>query len=91
MGRDLEGMTPRNILATVVKLLLASLAVGLVLSALNITSFKAVFSGISELIGYAMDQGGEFAAWAFDYVVLGAAVVVPVWLVIAIFRRLRKR
>lgn len=84
-------MRPHNIVATVVKLLLASLAVGLVLSALDITSFKEVFAGISELTRYAVDQGGDFAAWAFGYIVLGAAVVVPVWLVIALFRRLRQR
>ena len=84
-------MMPRNVLATVVKLLLASLAAGLVLSALNITSFGEVFAGIGELTRYAVDQGGEFAAWAFGYIVLGAAVVVPIWLVIALFRRLRKR
>lgn len=83
-------MMPRNILGTVVKLLLASLAVGLVLSALNITS-KEVFDRIGELARYAVDTGGDLVAWAFGYIVLGAAVVVPIWLVIALFRRLRRR
>jgi uncharacterized membrane protein len=84
-------MMPSNILATVVKLLLASLAVGLGLSALDITSLKEVLAGIGELARYAVDQGGDLAAWAFGYIVLGAAVVVPVWLIIALFRRLRRR
>ena len=90
-GRDFKKMRPSNILATVVKLLLASLAVGLVLSALNITSSKEVFARIGELTRYVMDTGGELAVWAFGYIVLGAAVVLPVWLVIALFRRLRQR
>jgi hypothetical protein len=90
-GRKFEKMMPRNILGTVVKLLLASLAVGLVLSALNITSSKEVFARIGELARYAVDTGGDLAAWSFGYIVLGAAVVVPVWLVIALFRRLRRR
>jgi hypothetical protein len=82
---------PPNILATVVKLLLISLAVGLVLSALDITSLKEVLNRTGELARYAVDKGGDLAAWAFGYIVLGAAVVVPVWLVITLFRRLRKR
>ena len=85
-------MMPRNIIATVLKLLLASLGVGLVLAALNITTSKDVFDRIGELARYAVDTGGDLAVWAFDYiVVLGALVVVPVWVVRVLFRRLRRR
>lgn len=77
-------------LATALKLLLASLAVGLVLSALNVTSAE-VFNRIAVLARYALDTAGDLAAWAFGYIILGAAVVIPIWLVITVFQRLRKR
>jgi hypothetical protein len=81
---------PRTMVATTVKLLLASLAVGLVLSALNITS-KEVFDRIALLARYTVDMAGDLAAWAFGYIILGAAVVIPIWLIIAVFQRFRKR
>jgi hypothetical protein len=77
-------------IATALKLLLASLAVGLVLSALNITSAE-VFNRIALLARYVVDTAGDLAAWAFGYIILGAAVVIPIWLIIAVFQRIRKR
>jgi hypothetical protein len=90
-GREPEKMMPRNIIATMLKLLLASLGVGLVLAALNITTSKEVFDRIGELVRYAVDTGGDLAVWAFDYILLGALVVVPVWAAMVLFRRLRRR
>ena len=80
----------RTMVGTTVKLLLASLVVGLVLSALNITP-NEVFDRIALLARYAVDTGGDFAAWAFGYIILGAAVVIPIWLVMVVFRRIRRR
>ena len=77
-------------LATALKLLLASLAVGLVLSALNITSAQ-VFNRIALLARYTVDTAGDLAVWAFGYIILGAAVVMPIWLIIAVFQRIRRR
>jgi hypothetical protein len=81
---------PRTMVATALKLLLASLAVGLILSFLNITS-QEVFDRIIVLARVAVDMAGDFAAWAFGYIILGAAVVIPIWLVIILFQRLRNR
>lgn len=89
--REPEEIMPRNIIATVLKLLLASLAIGLVLAALNVTTSKEVFARLGELVRYATDTGGDLAVWAFDYILLGALVVVPVWVVMVLFRRLRRR
>lgn len=77
-------------LATTVKLLLASLAVGLVLSALDITP-NEVFDRVARMVGYAVENAGDLAGWAFGYIILGAIVVVPVWLLIALFQRFRRR
>lgn len=81
---------PRGVIATAVKLILASLAVGLVLSALDITSGE-VFNRIVALTRRAVAIAGDLAAWALDYIIVGAAVVVPIWLVLALIRQLRGR
>ncbi len=77
-------------LATTVKLLLASLIVGVILSVLDITP-NEVFNRLAWLAGYAVETAGDFAGWAFGYIVLGAVVVVPIWLVISLFQRFRRR
>jgi hypothetical protein len=81
---------PRTMVATALKLLLASLAVGLVLSFLNITPHE-VFDRTIVLARVVTDMAGDFAGWAFGYIILGAAVVIPIWLVITLFQRLRRR
>jgi hypothetical protein len=81
---------PRGVIATAVKLILASLAVGLVLSALDITSGE-VFNRVVALTRRAVAIAGDLATWALDYIIVGAAVVVPIWLVLALIRRLRGR
>ncbi len=77
-------------LATAVKLLFASLAVGLILSALNITPHE-VFDRVVVMARFSVDLAGDLATWAFGYIILGAVVVVPIWLLITLFQRFRQR
>lgn len=75
---------------TVLKLLLACLVVGWLLSFLGVTpqDLMAKFSGLaSGLWGSARD----FFSWAGGYMLLGALVVLPVWLVLYLWARLRAR
>lgn len=73
---------------TALKLALLSLAVGLVLAALGLTPGElldramALASGLWELASGAL-------GWAGSYMLLGALVVVPVWLASALWKRLR--
>jgi hypothetical protein len=81
---------PRVTLGTLIKILLASLAVGLVMALFGLTP-QAVFEGALARIGDAFDWAVEAFGWAITYVLLGAAVVVPVWFLLYLLRALRGR
>ncbi len=74
-----------RLLATIAKLLIASLVVGMVLNSLNITAEQVLIDlGLTpERIMSLLRRG---FLWALPNIVLGAIVIVPVWLVIYLFR-----
>ena len=81
---------PRITVGTVIKLLIASLCVGLLLAFLNITPqelYRDGFARLEALFEWAVSVFGE----AFSYVLLGAVVVVPIWLVIYLLQALKNR
>ena len=80
----------RGIAATVIRIFLASLAVGLVLSVLNITpqSLLARLGGTAEQI---FQIGVSAIEWAVPYVLVGAVVVIPLWLLRLLWRTARNR
>jgi len=79
---------PRITGRTVVKLVLVSLLVGLILASLNIDPqnvLQSAMEGIESLIELAADIFG----WAFTYILIGAVIVVPVWLIMYAWRYIR--
>ncbi len=70
---------------TCLKIIVASLLVGLVLSALNITAEQVLNDvGVTpEKILLWMQSGIK---WALPNILLGSIVIVPVWIVIYLFR-----
>lgn len=66
-------------IGTVIKLAIASLVVGWVLSVLGVTpaDVMAKFSGLANGL-WAGSR--DFLGWAGGYVLLGALVVLPIWL-----------
>ena len=80
----------RVTVGTVIKLALASLVVGWLLSVLGVTpqDLLAKFSALAVgLWGTARD----FLGWAGAYMLVGALVVLPVWLAVYLWTRLRAR
>jgi hypothetical protein len=75
-------------LGTVIKLAVASLVVGWLLSVLGVTpqdlmaKFTALGSGL-------WDTARDFLGWAGSYMLVGALVVLPIWLVLYVWGRLR--
>ena len=81
---------PRVTLGTLIKIVLASLAVGLVMAMFGLTPqqiFQSAFARLGDLFDWAVEAFG----WAVTYVLLGAAVVVPVWFVFYLLRALKGR
>ncbi|WP_417319389.1 DUF6460 domain-containing protein [Emcibacter sp.] len=73
----------RNALGIVWKLIIVSLFVGMALSYFDITPAELI-EELPETIGKIVDTAWSGVQWAADYVVLGAIVVVPVWLLMNI-------
>lgn len=73
---------PRNIVGTIVKIAVLSLIVGLILSAVDISPAR-VLEGLGVTARDAIDMGAALVAWALEYVIVGAAIVVPIWLIVA--------
>ncbi len=82
-------MDPRTIfggnpLGVIIRLALLSLVVGVVLSALGITPRNFLYH-IEVLLRRIYDLGFATFDWLLQYLILGAIVVVPIWLVARLF------
>ena len=71
---------------TILRLVLLSVVVGIVLSALGITPFNIV-ERLELLVRRIADLGLDTFRWAFNYFLLGAIVVVPIWFVVRLMKR----
>jgi hypothetical protein len=71
---------PQTIGRTIFKLLLASLVVGLAMRWLGVTP-RSLIANFGETIEHLFGATAHFANWAIDYVLVGAVIVVPIWLV----------
>lgn len=69
-----------NPLGVVMRLALLSLVVGVVLSALDITPRNFIYH-IEVLLRRIYDLGLASFDWVLQYILLGAIVVVPIWVV----------
>ena len=75
---------------TVIKLVFLSLVVGLVLSYFGMTPAN-FWNSMGELAVSAWESGITFFDWAWKYIIIGGAVVVPIYVVRGLSRYLRKR
>ena len=69
----------------VVRLVLLSIVVGVILSALGLDPFN-ILRSIQRLLWNVWQMGWDAVSWAWRYFLLGAAIVVPIWLVMRLLR-----
>lgn len=69
-----------NPLSVVIRLALLSIVAGIVLSALGI-NLRNFFDRINTLLRNLYDLGFGAIDWVLQYLLLGAIVVVPIWLI----------
>ena len=81
---------PKITVSTIVKLIIACLLVGLVLSTLNVDPRNILASG-QATIEWLIEVGGEFFAWAVTHILTGAIVVIPIWFIIYLLRTAKSR
>lgn len=70
--------------AVLFKILLASLLAGIALTFLDVT-LEMILSLVGLTPGIVMDFGRRLIAWAGPTMLLGAVIILPVWLLTHIF------
>ena len=76
---------PRGLTGTLIKLLIASLVVGFVMSALGVTP-ASIAARLGGTLQGAFDAVASVFSGVIEYIVLGAILVVPVWLLVVLLR-----
>ncbi|HEX3162860.1 MAG TPA: DUF6460 domain-containing protein [Pseudolabrys sp.] len=71
-------------LAVLGRLILLSILIGVVLSALGLDPFDIVHS-IERLIRSLWNLGFDAFRWLWRYFLLGAVIVIPVWILMRLF------
>lgn len=73
----------------VLRLLIACLVVGLILAALNIDPSR-IWSDFFGTLHDAWDRIWDLGGWAVDYLLLGAVLVIPIFLVARLLSAMKK-
>ena len=76
--------------AVLLRLVLISIVVGIVMSALGLTPADLV-RRFDHFIRLLYDLGFSWVEWLFRYFLLGAVIVFPIWLIARLVGSLRKR
>ena len=79
-----------GVFAVILRLAVISLIVGVVLSALGINASN-LFNSLNILARRIYDLGFGAFDWIIQYILVGAMVVVPIWLVARILGGIRTR
>ena len=72
-------------LAVLGKLVLLSVLIGVVLSALGLDPWNIV-SSLQRLIRDIWNMGFDAVRWLWQYFLLGAVIVIPIWLILRLVR-----
>jgi hypothetical protein len=87
---DRETFLGGSVFGVVVRLLVLSLVVGIVLSALGITPDN-FFWQVRELLQRIYDLGFGAIRQGLEYIILGAMVVVPIWLIARLVKTVKRQ
>ena len=80
----------KNIFSTITKLAIGSLLLGLLLSAFSISP-RNLLKGLGDTALQIFDIIAGMMEWAVEYILIGAIVVIPIWLVLAGWRAFRSK
>lgn len=86
---DWEKIFGGSPLGVIIRLALISIAVGIVMSALGI-DLSNFFDRINVLLRRIYDLGFGAFEWVLEYLLLGALVVIPIWIVARLIGSTRK-
>jgi NADH:ubiquinone oxidoreductase subunit 5 (subunit L)/multisubunit Na+/H+ antiporter MnhA subunit len=73
-----------------VRLILLSILVGVILSALGFDPLN-IFRSIERLIRGIWEMGWDAVSWVWRYFLLGAVLVIPIWLIMRLVKAPARR
>lgn len=80
---------PKGAVGTIIKLLIASLLVGMVMHWFGITP-RNLIHNFGDSVVRIFGTLTSFIDWAIDYVLVGAVIVVPIWLIVFLADRAKR-
>ncbi|MHA1597249.1 MAG: DUF6460 domain-containing protein [Alphaproteobacteria bacterium] len=75
-------------MSTIIKIAIGSLLLGLLLSFFSISP-RNLLKGLGDTALEIFDILAEILAWAVEYMLIGAIVIVPIWLILVLWRKFR--
>lgn len=72
-------------LSVIFRLILLSILIGVILQVLGLDPWN-IFESLKTLVLRIWDMGFDALRWLWRYLLLGAAVVVPIWLIVRLMR-----
>jgi hypothetical protein len=79
---------PKTFASTLIKLAIGSLLLGLLLRFFSISP-RGLLEGLGDTALEIFDIIAGMLAWAVEYILIGAIVIVPIWLVLVAWRSFR--
>lgn len=79
-----------TIASTIIKIVIVSLLVGFALTLFDITP-KQLLANVGGTVQSIFEVGVSMVEWAVPYILLGAVIVVPIWLVIKLWAVVKNR
>ena len=73
-------------LSVILRIVLLSVLVGVILSALGLDP-RDIWNSVLNLIARIWNMGWDAIVWAWSYFLLGAVIVVPIWLLVRLSKR----
>ena len=86
---DMERILGGSPVAVVIRLVLISIVVGIALSALGLTPGE-LFRRLDFLLQRLYDMGFRWVEWLIGYFLIGAVIVIPIWLIARLFGAAKK-
>ena len=73
-------------LSVLVRLILLSILVGVILSAIGLDPFD-IWRSLERLVRSIWNMGWDAIDWAWRYFLLGAVIVLPIWILVRLAKR----
>ena len=72
-------------MSVIFRLILLSILIGVILEIIGLDPWNLIES-LKRLVLHIWDMGFDAVRWLWRYLLLGAAVVIPIWLVVRVMR-----